>query len=300
MTNGTDKHGAEKIELSETDDDDDNQVPNINATEANFSPPPPPPPKISVATNRLLSLYNLCESQRQMHRLSYDHLRFLDFWTNTFVLTVITMISGLLAFLATSDLTTPTPRSKEVLSAIVGSVSVLSVAIQKIAKIANFGSRADMHGQVAIGMKKLCDQIESDLTEDPDEIGGLVKTTQGDNEESTTKKTIQTYREMYHMCLDACNSTIPLKIQQAFSLVDKRFSLNFLSESAIEKMSTSFGGNSTVAKMTLYAVMYNELYCEFSRRSTWLCALPDPQKRYEAALQTVEALYKNRDEFFNV
>jgi len=240
--------------------------------------------KTSKATKRLLSQYNLCESQRQMHRLSYDHLRFLDFWTNTFILTIITMVSGLMAFIASSNL--DLSINKEVLSAIVGSFSVLSVAIQKFAKIANFGSRADMHGQVAIGMKRLCDEIESDITENPNEVAGSTDNSQSDE---GAKKGIQTYREMYHMCLDSCNSTIPLKIQQAFSHADKRFSLNFLSGNQ----------NNAETTMILYGVMCNELYCEFSRPSTWLCILPDPETTYKRAFNKVKKLYKERNNFFD-
>lgn len=95
----------------------------------------------------------MCEEQRQMHRLAFMYMNYRHFRYHIFPLSIITMISGILAFLSTADMI---PSSmKEYLSLSVGILSILSGSIQSINQEARYESKAEMHKNASLGMKKV-------------------------------------------------------------------------------------------------------------------------------------------------
>ena len=103
----------------------------------------------------LLNLFITCECQHQMHRLAQEYYAHRDTWLHFLPLTVLTLVSGTLAFLGSSDLIPVV--TKEFLSLAVGICSIVSVAIQSCAKHSKYAARSEMHRAAALGMKKLAD-----------------------------------------------------------------------------------------------------------------------------------------------
>ena len=100
----------------------------------------------------------MCEAQYQMHRLStvyfaYRHKRYY-----VLPLSILTMASGIMAFVATSSSVNDT--IKQYLSLAVGCGAILSTFIQKVGQEAKYEPRSEMHKNASLGMKKITEQLE--------------------------------------------------------------------------------------------------------------------------------------------
>lgn len=92
---------------------------------------------------QIMEVWVMCEEQRQMHRLAFMYYNYRQYRYHVFPLTVITMFSGIMAFLTTADMI---PSSwKQYLSLSVGILSVLSASVQSVNQEARYDSKAEMH-----------------------------------------------------------------------------------------------------------------------------------------------------------
>ena len=199
-------------------------------------------------TDQLRQMWLKCEAQRQMHRLAHKHFDHLEFWLNSFPIILITAVSGIMAFFSSSDVIEAS--RKEFLSLAVGALSVVSVAWQQVGKICNYGTRAEMHKNASLGMKKINDKLSFDFIEPPEppkissddntyEKSSDTKNIVVEEGAENTKNSAESYRNLYEQCLESCNSAIPIEINQAFLLVDSRL-IMFVNRSHFVKKMTEF------------------------------------------------------------
>ena len=141
----------------------------------------------STYTNggKLTEMWLKCEAQRQMHRLAHQHFDHLEFWVHSFPLISFTAASGIMAFLSSADAVKA--YQKEFLFLTVGILSIVSVAWQQIGKICNYGTRAEMHKNASLGMKKITDNITFNQI-DPDAGPPKIKFSSGPAKEKLLNK----------------------------------------------------------------------------------------------------------------
>ena len=179
------------------------------------------------------------------HQLARNYFKARQFRMFTFPLGVLTLLSSILSFLATSalvksgDSTTPPADGgralnstgfksvlPEVLTLTVGILTAISVFIQRLSEYNNYGQRATMHETMVFNLRMLrnrLDQLQQKLKQhiqdreerrhddDPDnddEFGWL------DPNESF--EAIEKRKEEF---LSACKSDIPVKIANAFRCI---------------------------------------------------------------------------------
>lgn len=191
------------------------------------------------------------QREHQMHRLAAAHFKAYQLWFLLMPAALLTMLSGILAFLATSSMIGT--NTKTFMTLVVGLLSLGSVFIQTINDKLNFGGRGTMHAGAVLDLKQVKDQLEfkqiNDITgggkkprvspkkatDDP-AIGadqkpatGVPKPTTGAPSSNITDelekgalsgKTVDTYNEIYVQIQSSCKSAVPLRIQQAFAMAD--------------------------------------------------------------------------------
>jgi hypothetical protein len=260
----------------------------------------------------LLELYINCEFQRQMHRLAQDFFRKREVWFHFFPVTLLTMASGALAFLATADIIVD--RTREILSITVGICSIISVAFQSCAKFSNYGARSEMHKAVALGMKRLGDNINFQQI-DP-EKGAMVIKRRNDNDKSNEEKildydslgphyetmseTVEGFRMVFNQIMDSNDSTIPTPIGQAFSLVDSRLSIMLNNSNTEENIKDSLKVSKDRAKSIITAATYCELYTEISNGFWWPLYPTNPHRAVKNSIEKVTSTYIESHNFLKL
>ena len=290
--------------------------------------------------DHLVFMYFRCESQRQMHRLTYERFAHLEFWLSSFPLILLTAFSGVMAFVSSSSIA-DVPQ-KEFLSLAVGIISVVSVAWQQINKICNYATRAEMHKNASLGMKKVVEKITFEIS-DPDPKRKFKKKlgknsnsateTENSNQKANTSKNteedknsdeilegssegennnvkrpnmtseemeitvLEQYRDLYDQCLASCNSTIPMKINQAFQLADARLLVlaerNYIDNYSMDK----YGFPSRSFHLHLFSNAYHEIYITIS--SSWLFPwfIIDPNTAVKRAMKNVRTTFEHSEGF---
>jgi hypothetical protein len=92
------------------------------------------------------------EQQVQMNmsknELAWQFLSGRQFWLFTILQAIFTMLSSILAFMATSKLFDE--KTKIIINTIVGSTSAIVVFLQTMSGVCNYGTRAAMHDSVSL------------------------------------------------------------------------------------------------------------------------------------------------------
>jgi len=283
--------------------------------------------------DQLTRIWFKCEAQRQMHRLAHKHFDHLQFWLQSFPLILLTAASGIMAFLSSSEFFSDS--SKQFLSLAVGVLSVVSVAWQQVGKICNYGTRAEMHKNAALGMKKITDNITFNQI-DPDtgppkikfssgpakgKLNLLSRVEEDDNKlnspavnsgdsppeisQDEIKKKEEdnlaaTYRDLYSQCLESCNSAIPIHINQAFLLADSRLTMILNRRMTIKIVYSDMQGTRTMEfRQFIFGTTYNEVFCAITEAWCWPFGILNPNKAVKNALRNVKLTYNESDCFLN-
>ena len=269
---------------------------------------------------QIMKLYVMCDKHYRMHFLSSMYFKHKDLWTHTVPLTLITLALGILAFVGSSRDKDDSEQCSEsqTLSIIVGSLSILSVAIQQMGKMFQYATRAKMHNNCTAGMKDLMQNIKFNLI-DPEHTGVIQSlgddssskkqegnSTSGsrfrndgkDNEE----KTIEKYRELFMQCSSSCTSAIPIQIDAVYALVDARFEIDLQGVVAVKELKrhfTDIHGDNHLLDLKMMTEMNTELFCQIvnTKRMScrwckfWPWAIVDAERAYELALSKVQEMY---------
>jgi len=241
----------------------------------------------------LAGLYMDCERERNMHRLSERYFQFRDHYLNFWPLTFLTTFSAILAFMATTELFTRNQQT--VFTLFVGISAVFSVGIQTCAKHVKYESRSDMHRMAALGLKKLCDDVNFILL-DP-KLGLANNANQGvENDKNSDEKgepnnisaKVDGYRMVYKHVMEACESPIPIPIYQAFLLADSRLTI-LLGKKKVKKRIMDEGLCSVKnCDEVLFGALQIELFQEITNSSMWPVWLPNTDDTVKRAIESVE------------
>ena len=216
--------------------------------------------------NMIACLFIKMEEEHQMHRLAAAYYGFWHFWFLFLPAALLTMISGVLAFMSTSEAVSTGVRV--ILAVVVGCLALLATFLQTINDQLAYGSRADMHKSAVLDLKRITDDLEFMQI---DRIGS-----------SDNHMTVGTYQKMYSQIQQGCKSMIPIRIAQTFKCIETRLMLNLPSNREVE-----FKG--LIGTNELYLTVWNEAYCIVE--SYWLFPmfLPDPHRTINSVLDRVHA-----------
>eukprot|EP00551_Chaetoceros_affinis_P011283 CAMPEP_0203674048 /NCGR_PEP_ID=MMETSP0090-20130426/14649_1 /ASSEMBLY_ACC=CAM_ASM_001088 /TAXON_ID=426623 /ORGANISM="Chaetoceros affinis, Strain CCMP159" /LENGTH=233 /DNA_ID=CAMNT_0050539817 /DNA_START=338 /DNA_END=1039 /DNA_ORIENTATION=- len=224
------------------------------------------------------------------------------------------MASGIIAFLASSDVV---PQAdKQYLSLSVGILAIISTAIQTFNQESKYDSKAEMHKNAALGLKKITDNIDFILvspsmkkhisTENVHVTPQQSQFGQENNTDSPIPQTLEsneidntctTIIQLYTQVLESCQSQIPLKISQTFHMAKSRLEMTLTKQdkAAILKEYGHFG------KQTIHRCLYNEVFCGITNYPGFPFICPQPDKIVKVSMKEVEKCFQRRQvKFFRM
>jgi hypothetical protein len=219
----------------------------------------------------LENLFIGLEQERQMHKLTAQHLRAVNNWFLFLPSFTLALISGIAALVSQTNLDV-SDTTRIYYSIFVGIVALMSVFWQAVAKQLDLGSRASLHDSTTIALKRLSEDILLTL--------------------SATDKVPSEYvaltSEKLGQALDGCRPcVIPLRIQAAFSALSDRMVL-MLHPPTGQAPPKQFRRMDFT--MRLYATAFDELTTEIIHHWAWPFALPRPRAASDAALRNFKEL----------
>ena len=150
------------------------------------------------------------EAERQEQRLAHLYYSKWHFWMLFLPAALLTLLSGILAFLSVNDPWKCTPTGST-FAIIVGCLAVVATFLQALANHLAYGTSADMHKAAAIDLQEMSDALKFDVMQIT-----LV------DDSNMQKGVVQKYRGLYEQVMKGTKSVVPLKISQAFDLIDAR------------------------------------------------------------------------------
>ena len=208
------------------------------------------------------------EVERQMQRLAVEHLAFWHFWFLFLPSATLTMVSGALAFLSTSDLIDPS--NKVLLVAVVGCLALVATFLQTLSDRLKFGSRADMHRSAVLDLKAIIDALDFLKI---DQIGSKEGRDQA-------AKTVAEYYKLFSQVQTGCKSAIPLRVVQSFNTIGTRIPMKLPS-------SKDMNLEGQIGYPEIHQTVWNEIYCDIAAYWLFPLAFPDPDRTMKAVLKRV-------------
>ena len=106
----------------------------------------------------VMNLQIKVEMERQMQRLAMAHFAFWHFWFLFIPSAALTMASGVLAFLSTSEAIQEGNRT--LLVTVVGCLALVATFLQTLNDLLKYGSRAAMHCSAVLDLKAIYDALD--------------------------------------------------------------------------------------------------------------------------------------------
>ena len=189
-------------------------------------------------------IWFICEAKQQMHILSSVYF---SYWYTTYhvlILALLIILSGIVYLLDNTN--TIPDTAKQYLSISVGILSMISSFVQSLNQQYKYDSGAEIHKNASLGMKKITDQIGFLQVNPTRDDVSKVQLTSGNgpynNKEDKNKnsegketaapintgkdnididsETFVLFTQVYHHCLESCQYQIPVKVSQAFNMVE--------------------------------------------------------------------------------
>jgi len=253
----------------------------------------------TTVLRNLGGLYCKCLIERQKHLLAGVYFSKRDTWLIFGPVTFLTLVSGLLAFLASSAIF---ESSQEQLTLIVGCISILCVFIQSISKHTRYATKSEMHRSAASELKKLCDNLgfhamnndlgitdtpshdvkkDGEITESEDVEAGKVANDDSGNVKSSTSNAdkFEKHETLFKQVTEACESKVPLQIEQAYSLLVSRWHIATSNTSNTDTVDfrNALKYPSEYYRMLNWIALHNELHSIISNAFgwPWLTLKPD-------------------------
>ena len=275
---------------------------------------------------QIREVWVMCEAQRQMHRLAFMYYSYRQFRYHALPLTIITMMSGIMAFLSTADMI---PNFwQEYLALSVGVLSILSASVQSMSQDARFDSKAEMHKNAALGMKRIADQIEflqvdpavnmstlklfpvEDVPANPQAVPEVGTDADADptpalspaadmpelnvneisDNDNDNANACATFKEVYQQCLDSCTSQFPVRISQSFKMAESRLTMS-LTKADKKVIKDEYG---SLGKQIIFRCLYNEVFVTISEHYLFPFRCLSPEVAVEAAMKKVEKCFQKK------
>ena len=288
-------------------------APNIGSSTSNSGTTP-------LERYSITELCKQCQSQIYRHHLAHAHFSFLQFWLFTVPIACFVMTSGILSFFNSTVLT---KDNEEVYIGIsIGVMSVLVVFFGTLQAYYDFDVRSAMHYNVVTDLDRLRAELQvmkikhmhapkahshthhgnNDDGNDVNSSNTMITSTHRDavkEEEDigliSQGESFETIQARYQQCLISCKSPVPLKIEQAYRMIDSQMELCV--SCAANDYFESVGMEDWQLKLWLAA--YDQLTEQFTSTKYWPMQLPDSSKMVHLALYKVRKVVKNGKHFWN-
>ena len=156
-----------------------------------------------------------------MHTLAAKFFQVRQFWFFEFTAGFLTMLSSILAFIATTELVVQ--RDQIVLTTVVGATTVVVGFLQALNSNLGYGTRAVMHQSVAIDLRDLRNHLRMIRCQlgfaEQHGLQGVFRF-ENDEEEEFTEGTFESIRDKFEQSLNGCKSPLPIEISEAFSGIE--------------------------------------------------------------------------------
>mmetsp|Transcript_10037 Transcript_10037/g.16033 ORF Transcript_10037/g.16033 Transcript_10037/m.16033 type:complete len:532 (-) Transcript_10037:66-1661(-) len=222
-------------------------------------------------TSMLKNLFVNIEQERHMHKLTAQHLRAIHNWLLFLPSIILTLGAGVLALVFEADL--KSSDTIRVYSSIaVGVIALISVFWQGVSKQLDLGVKSALHGATSIALKRLSEDILLTLSA----------------AESIPAEYVALIGEKFGQAVDACPSSVPYKLDAAFSALSDRMVLMF--------RPPGFGNQAPrkyVQKLDfirLYATAYDELSAVIIDYLAFPFAFPNPRTASDNALSNFKSI----------
>jgi hypothetical protein len=211
------------------------------------------------------------EQERHMHKLAALNLRAVHNWLLFLPAILLTLLSGAVALVFEADLNASS--ALQIYSSIfVGVTALISVFWQALGKQLDLGIRGALHDVTAGALKRLSEDVLLTLSS---------------TEANIPAEYVALIGEKFGQALDACPSTIPHKLESAFSAVSDRMEL--MLKPPMGQVPRKYHVHK-LDFMRLYATAYDELTSEIIHYWAWPFAFPQPREASDRALRNFKAI----------
>lgn len=218
----------------------------------------------------LKNLFINIEQERQIHKLTAQHLRAIHNWLLFLPAILLSLSAGVLVLVFEADLDS-TEEARVYTSIAVGVVSLISVFWQALCKQLDLGVHGALHAATAIALKRLSEDILLTLSA----------------AETIPAEYVALIGEKFGQAVDACPSNIPYQLDAAFSALSDRMVLIFRPPMIGNAPRTHV---QKLDYIRLYATAYDELSAEVIDYIWFPFAFPNPRIASEAALSNFKSI----------
>ena len=230
-------------------------------------------------------LFFKVRSLHRQHNLAYVHFRSLENLCHSTPLIILSLASGIMAFLVSMGNGNESgevealfsEKQRKYMAIAVGIISFVQIAVQKLGESWKFKARSDMHLEAANGLDRLLDKIEFDEK--------LMKARKIASIGGKMHPDVVKWQDVYEQCLLSCSSPLPLRIRQAFRILETEFRLYLDSKRVNEKEGTIF--------TLYYSHVFNALYHELASSYLFPYVIKSPKHAVANVLEDFEYYYGN-------
>ncbi|KAL3914647.1 MAG: hypothetical protein SGILL_006018 [Bacillariaceae sp.] len=218
----------------------------------------------------LKNLFINIEQERQMHKLTAQHLRAIHNWLFFLPAILLTLCAGVIVLVFEANLDID-DGSRVYSSIAVGIIAMVSVVFQALCKQLDLGVRGALHGSTAIALKRLSEDILLTLSA----------------AETIPAEYVALIGEKFGQAVDACPSNIPYQLEAAFAAMSDRMILMF------RPPTMGIAPRKPVQKVDhirLYATAYDELSAEIIDYFWFPFGFPNPRTASDAALSNFKSI----------
>ena len=225
----------------------------------------------------------------------------LQFWLFTVPQAILTMISAILAFMATSELFDA--RTKIIINTIVGSASGIVVFLQTMSGVCDYGIRASMHQTTALSLRSLGDDLSLVAIEEEAKEHNRKKSDDDDDNDDennvSSNYTFEDLRTRFLQCQSGCQSTVPLKINDAFESLNSTLMIMF-SDKNISWLMNQYQLLSTEANIqdVVYFRAYDILNKNIVDSPFWPFHIPKTKDLVKRTIEELKNEVVDADSFF--
>ena len=227
----------------------------------------------------------------------------LQFWLFTVPQAILTMISAILAFMATSELFDA--KTKIIINTIVGSASGIVVFLQTMSGVCNYGIRASMHQTTALSLRSLGDDLSLVGIEEKAKYYNRKKSDDDDDDNDdnddennvSSNYTFEDLRTRFLQCQSGCQSTVPLKINDAFESLDSTLMI-MLNDKNIIWLMKQYQFQSNNIQDVVYFRAYDILTKNIVDSLFWPFHIPKTKDLVKRTIEELKNEVVNADSFF--
>ena len=213
------------------------------------------------------------DAECQMQKLAAAHFASWHFWFLFLPPSALTMVIGILAFLATAEGIEEDAHVQ--LSIVVGCLALVSVFLQALNDQLAYGARAGMHKSAVLDLKPITDKLKFK------QIDRLRSASPATGMEECR----QIYK-LYSQVEKGCKSAIPLRVSQAFASIESRLMIEFPSNRNVRLLGRIDEGD-------VLHVALTELHCVIAAYWLFPFVFPDPHRTVSTVLDRLYAKFSS-------